>query len=368
MNLGSLIRQHENEERVETPAAVPASGTLSAGTVGSTGGHEYVESVNPVLPGKTDPAAFAAHIAGCVRSGVRAEIHAYVLVVDGLRAYEGDPTLSERFLRALVVENLIPKRSARLGLDKSKVSMLRKIGNSAELLLDYRIFKYLRPGRSLLYHVVLLYEALPGTHAERISLLVALFESEGQVSRRFLIDQIKRAEIAAQHPKAEERDPWQGETTFESFDLILGTVGPREARRLSEDPADRLPRCQRVHEHISEDSVFVGIARLADLMAVESKLLPGCGFGAISRVFLLREPVEPNVTDAQVIVVAMRGNSDRVRLNDCEWLPPDARLDPVALALRLFPDAKNKLHLFAHADTAGWCSIVGEANWSLSDV
>jgi hypothetical protein len=32
------------------------------------------------------------------------------------------------------------------------------------------------------------------------------------------------------------------------------------------------------------------------------------------------------------------------------------------------PDANSRLHLFASAQTDGWCSIVGDENWSNANV
>jgi hypothetical protein len=303
-----------------------------------------------------------------MRAGTFSVIEACVLLVDGVRRFEADHELAENFLKALARENVIPKRSARLGIEKSKLSMLRKIGLHADLLLDARIFKYLPPGRSILFYVIRLYEVLSGDHQSRMERLVQLFEAEGSPSRDFLIEQVKLAERASQPDEPQTADPWVAGDSGERFDLILMTVLDRhDPRRLLADYADRTPFYLRVHERVANGAVGIVVARLVDLPVIENKLLPGCGFDGIARVFLLRDPIDPDVTDAQVIVVATRGQRDIEDLASFQWLPEVEPLDAVALALRLVPDAKSRLHLFASAESDGWNSIIGEANWSQAD-
>jgi hypothetical protein len=128
-----------------------------------------------LLLSKTDPVVFASRIGEGMRAGVRSVIGACVLLFEADRLFDTDPRLLDQFFLALVDENVIPKRSARLGnVGKSKFSMLRKIGKHADLLLDDGIFRFLESGYSVLYHVILLYEALPGDHQYRLARLHAL--------------------------------------------------------------------------------------------------------------------------------------------------------------------------------------------------
>ena len=129
-------------------------------------------------------------------SGARSMIDACVLLHHGMLSCDDENALKDAFLRELASNNVIPKRSSRTGegFEKSKLSMLRKIGANAGLLLDEHLFKYLEPGRSILFHVVRLYEELQGDHEERVAELVKRFSMQGALSRSFLIGQIKLEE------------------------------------------------------------------------------------------------------------------------------------------------------------------------------
>jgi hypothetical protein len=328
---------------------------------------EQGSAVSELLPGKTDPTVLAQRVAEGIRAGVRSVIEACLLLVEALRLLETDSLLLDQFRLALVGENVIPRRSARLGFEKSHLSMLRKIGEFAFLLLDDAIFRYLEPGRSILYYVIRLYEELSGSHRDRIARLVELFEAEGGLSRDFLIEQVKKAERTRQPDTVQAADPWLLATSDRDYDCILMTpIGRRDIRRLV-DYADRPPLCLRVHERVSKDAIGIAIARLVDLPTIENKLFPGCGFASISRVLIPQQPADPDVTNTQVVVIATRGQRNSSDLAEFHWLAGAASIDPVSLASRLVPDAENRLHLFATAESDGWNSIIGEANWSPSD-
>jgi hypothetical protein len=345
------------------------SGTLAAKVAGLDSnpliravGQSVLDSF--VLPGKTDPTVLARQVAEGMRAGVRSVIEACVLLFQAFQIFEADPKLLEYFCAALVSENVIPRRSARLGFEKSHLSMLRKIGEFAFLLLDDAIFRYLEPGRSILYYVIRLYEELSGSHLDRIARLAELFEAEGGLSRDFLIEQVKKAERTRQ-PDTVQADPWLSATS--DYDCILMTpIGRRDIRRLV-DYADRPPLCLRIHERVSKDAIGIAIARLVDLPTIENKLFPGCGFASISRVLIPQQPADPDVTNTQVVVIATRGQRNSGDLPKFQWVAGAASIDPASLASRLVPDAENRLHLFATAESDGWNSIIGEANWSPSD-
>ncbi|MHC6157819.1 hypothetical protein ACVSQB_39435 [Bradyrhizobium elkanii] len=325
------------------------------------------DSERAFLPSKRDPAALAAEVAEGMLSGAGNVISACVKLNEGERSFAGDPDLTSQFIDALVRENVIPRRSARLGeFDRSKLAMLRKIGEQSSLLLDTEISKYLQPGYSVLYHTIRLYEELPGDHDQRLAKLIEICAAEGHLSREFLILEIKKAQRTGKPETAE--DAQLPVLEGESYDLILLDLrSGRYRSRWSQDYGERMPLFARVHESVSDSAVAICIARLKDLPIVGGKLLPGCGFGTISRALLTQIPADADVTDAELLVIGERGGSNRVQLTGFEWLPPEVPLDPVALATRLVPDAVNRLHLFASVETAGWRSVVGDANWSYAD-
>jgi hypothetical protein len=193
-----------------------------------------------LLPGKTDPLTLASRIAERIHSGVRSMIEACILVNEGVKFFEADRDMLDQFRWALVNAHVIPSRSARLGdVDKSKLSMLRKIGEYADLLLEEKLFKFLEPGRSILYHVIRLYELLLGDHQCRLARLVELFEAQGSLTRGFLIDQINLAKRATESDSDQVADPWASAARDMDFDCIVATlVERRDVRRLEQIPAD----------------------------------------------------------------------------------------------------------------------------------
>jgi hypothetical protein len=337
--------------------------------VGLEGATEPPFAVPGVLPGKTNPVALGDLVVSGLRSSVRAVIDACVLVAGTVRRFEGDPGSLYEFLDVLAGGNVIPRKQARLGSKSSKLSKLRKIGDYAELLGRNEIIKHLEPGYTVNYHVTLLYDALPGDEDARVKRLVQILEAEGGLSREFLIEQTRLAEQAARLQADPEADLWNADTVSardRDFDLILLTPTRRDLQRLGEDYAGEVPWCLRVHERVAVKAIAMSLPRLRIFRRSEVGLLPSCGFENISHVFLVREPVDADVTGAQVIVIAERGvGGDHIP--DFQWLPDGESLDDGYLASRLVPDAKNKLHAFASAPSDGWCSIVGEANWGRSD-
>jgi hypothetical protein len=323
-----------------------------------------------ILLGKSDPVIFARSVGEGMRSGVRSVIKACVQLRDAVKLFEGDPSLLDQFRRALVDENVIPKRSARLGnVENSKLSMLRTIGERANLLLDDQVFRFLEPGYSVLYHVVRLYDDLPGDHQQRTSRLVELFEAQGGLSREFLIDQISLLKQAREANETEAPDPWD-DKPLQKFDLVLmAPVVRNDLRRLAENygDGDRGPLCLNFHQRVAKDAVGIVIARMVDLPMIENKMLPGCGFASISRILIPHAPLSPDVTDVPVLVIATRGRPQNLCVETFDWLPHDQVIAPVSLAAQLAPNAKNRVHLFAPAKLEGWCTIRGDANWEPTD-
>jgi hypothetical protein len=320
------------------------------------------------LPGKTDYSILALEIAHGIRAGARSMIDACVLLHQGLLGCEGDAALKDGFLRALASENVIPKKSSRTGegFEKSKLSMLRKIGAHADLLLDESLFQFLEPGRSILFHVVRLYEELPGDNQQRKAELVRRFSAQGGLSRRFLIDQIKLEEQARdKNEKEKSAEPWvsgiNAREASQDFDLVLLTPSDDEVRRLDQYPFDEFSRRFIGDLRLSNDGYAIAVVRLADIGKVE-RLLGAFGFSQVSHVLLTHEPVDPIVTGSTVVLVGERAVTNGIDPHALQWLAPGQPLDVHDLAVRLYPNAKNRLHLFASAETDGWCSVIGQAD------
>jgi hypothetical protein len=338
----------------------PTNGIYSTGSHVKARSADRGDARTDFLPSKTDPTVLARQVAVGMRAGARSVIEACIVVFQALRQFEPGSNLRDQFRMALVSENVIPRRSARLGIDDSKLSMLKKIGEYAHVLLDDEIIRYLEPGRSVLFHVIRLFEELPGNHADRTAHMAELFEAEGNLSRDFLIDQVNKAMRAREPANLNAVDPWTSGTGDRDFELILAVLDGRRSRRLNEEFVDPLPCCQRIHERASEDAVFVVVASLSDLGIVQDKLLAGFAY---QRILLLHDPLDPDVTEAQVAVVSTRTRKNCNSTTKFQWMPHGEPLDATSLAEKFAPHAKKKLRLFATEQSEGWISIIGKTNW-----
>jgi hypothetical protein len=297
-------------------------------------------------------------------------IDACVLLHDGMLGCDGDAALKDTFLVELAAKNVIPKRSSRTGegFEKSKLSMLRKIGANADLLLDERLFKYLEPGRSILFHLVRLYEELQGGHEQRVDELVKRLSVQGALSRRYLIDQIKLEEKAnGKGQKEKSAELWavkvKTDSDTDDFDVVLLTPSQEALTRLDQYSFDELSRQLLGNFRISNDGCGIAVVRLADISKVE-RLLQAIGLVRVSQVLLPYVPDGPIVTDETVVVFGERSSAVCIDLDALEWLLPEEALDVHGLAGRLLPTAKSRLHLFASAETEGWSSLIDQTDGS----
>jgi len=97
---------------------------------------------------------------------------------------------------------------------------------------------------------------------------------------------------------------------------------------------------------------------------IENKLLPLCGFRRLSRVLLAQRPTSPDITDAEIIIMAERGKMRLSPPEDGGWLDDAGPIDSLAIAARLCPDASSRLQVFAPAQADGWRCLVGDDSWA----
>lgn len=300
--------------------------------------------------------SLAQQVAAHALGGAKAMIAGCVLVAKALDRFPQGSAARKAFIDALVHQNVIPRRSSRIGeFDLSKLSMLRKIGENAALLLSEDLIAHLQPGYSVLYHMVRYYEVLDGDHASRIARLADAFSREGHLTRDFLSARIKEAEKrhATKPPPAFDALEKSGEL----FDLIHAVPTPTDLKRLREHYQSP-PPCLRVYERVAKEATAVILVPLKDLATVEDRLLPGCGFSSVSKVYLVHQPSQADVTDVPVIVVAHRSRQPLVYV---DWELGDLDLD--VLVERLAPGARCKLYLFANTETSGFACLIKDANW-----
>jgi hypothetical protein len=330
-----------------------------------------------------DPAAQASLIATAWRGGVDAVINAGVLMMESLRAFGDDPERLDAFMNGLVAVHVLTPKEARLRLVSPKLVKLRTIGEHEDFLRRKEIASYLGPSYSTIYQLIVVFRTLPeGDDEQRVKRLVGILEGcPDEITREYLSDETNRLKQTRKADKAKQAAVNQtaaesaaGETirdlaqTQQQFKLVLLTPRERDLKRLSDNYADgdTLKRCLPLVQALQQsDSVSVIIvARVFDLPVIVDRLLPLCGFARPSRVLLARQPKSPDVTDAEIVIIAERG---KVRLDlprDGVWLDEEGTINASAIAARLYPDAARKLHVFAAARTEGWTSMIGDDSWA----
>jgi hypothetical protein len=331
--------------------------------------------------GKNDANTEGARVVEGLRSGVLATINACVRTFKAVCTFKDDADAIDAFLIPLVEAGILSPREARLGLASPKLAMLCKVGEYADRLLDDRIIQYCLKkdwsGYTLLYGVAVLFDQTSNDQddATRIGQLADTLQRKEVENRQDILHLTRALKQAKRNESAGDaglinrfQSPVPAEI-FRGYDLVLSAPTPFHLRKLRDDDfTGPLPRCLRIGEIVADSAIFAVLAPLSDLPVIENKLLPGCGFaGAPPRVFLLHLPDDPEITGARMLVVAERRLGDIVRSYDAGWLPQGEPVDPFALAAQLAPDARHKLNLFASADVDGYRSIIGQANWSLTD-
>lgn len=370
------IMQSGAAAQAATITSAPRLGGVHVIIEGSEDDHDQkVRAARPIglfLPGKSDAAAEAALVVSGFRSGVRAVIDACVRTFETVQRFGDDPVSIDAFLAGLVDGNLISRSEARLGKASPKLVKLCTIGANCGLLSREEVFEHLVPGYSVIYQALVLYNTLQGSEDDRFNQLVRILREERPVSREALIARTAAAKAANKGlesvPAAVDRHVGPVADIRHTHDFVLLTPDrTRHFSRLNEDYLDRPGFSQLAHDLLAQEATAVVVARLADLPLIENKLLPMCGFEGMSRVFLIREPLDADVTHAEIAVLAKRGPRDDAIKEEFEWFPRGEALDAALLWSRLAPNATRKLHLFASEKRNGWTSIIGEANWNQTD-
>jgi hypothetical protein len=362
----------------------------SAVSFESPNSHQY-----PFYHGKSGPAAEGARVVEGLRAGPLATIEACVATVESKRKYQDKLEAITAFLKPLVEAKVLSSSEARLGLASPKLSMLCKIGEYAPRLRHPAILGYLLDtgvsGHTLIYQVAVLLDQTQDGQGEdaRTQQLVDLLRERKVETRQGMLQltkELKRpkgvhaatSQVPTEHamedsgvdnkdgalgPISVERDEIDGK-----FDFVLAVPGPTDLRGLQDYYEGTPPKCLRTGESVTEEATLVVVSALANLPVIVEKLIPFCGFGGVPiRVFLSRAPAAPEITGEQVIIVTERGSSGRAQVSEIEWISQTVAIDPLSIAARLVPDAKNKLCLFASAETDGWQSVIGDSNWSQAD-
>jgi hypothetical protein len=342
--------------------------------------------------GTSEAATEGAEVALGMRSGPLSTIDAcektYFTL---LKIQSDDHETMDAFLRPLADAKILSNSEKELGRSSPKLSRLSKIGEYADRLRDKRIIEFLMEvasdGYMPLYQIAVIFDQTSDGREEgvRIQQVVDTVRSKGaktlddlrNISRQMKSEKRGASEkntnltIAGLGPMLRPAEPTTngGIQTNPSYDLVVAVLRRSDERKLREWQASdgHLPRCLQVSPSVTENAAMVVVAPVSAFPVVSDKLLPCCGFEGVSpRVRLVANPADPDVTDALAVFIVSRSPVP-LPYSELAWLPADRTLDAIELATRLVPGAKNKLQLFADVSADGWDSIIGNANWGVTD-
>ena len=150
-----------------------------------------------------------------------------------------------------------------------------------------------------------------------------------------------------------------------TFDLLVVTPNREELNLVGHNYADSslLDRALPIRLVMDRGAAALILTPLRDLPIIADRLLPLCGFGSLSRIAQVRQPTSADATEAEFLIIAQRHGSlfDLPAIGP--WLADSGPLAVCAVAEKLYPDAKRKLHVFASAPADGWSSLIGGACW-----
>jgi hypothetical protein len=335
-----------------------------------------------------DPAREAELVVADLGASTEALIGACVRVRDAVERFRGDREREDAFLGGLVGGRVLPQAEAMLGFSGSpKLCKFRSIGDHATILLRPKLLSLLTnaDGYSVIYGVVLVFEAIPGDEEAKVAELVRILSAcPGTPSREFLAEakkDVERRARAATKPAAPSTStgdspaPVLADTNINADPkvgpladllLLLVTPGPDDWRLLRETYPDErtLSRSLPLHELVGPRAAVIIFGQVRDLATIQTILLPLCGFaGRFPQLLLARRPSGPDVTGAGVIVTAVRGGMRLAAIEDLDLWNGDS-IDPIATAARLAPEAVERVHAFAPAKAAGWRCLIGDATWT----
>ena len=323
-----------------------------------------------------DAASTAARVLNHRATAVSEEVSSCAVLIDGIDRFADHKSERDLFLNPLMDSKVLSKADASLLFDgkDSQVSMLRKVAENKEIILDPRILALLSPGASTYYQVLKLWEDV---NFDITSVVSILKKKDGPVTRRFVESERALLQAPAEKPTPNVVDSTVGNSSPspDSDDAkepavevasstgtvaaLLLTPTKQDVAKLRKDYlAEGMPACLRMET--ANKAALIIATKMVDVPVLADKL--ECwGFNRISHVYLLSPPQSPDLTQAEVLAVCERGSARIKELKD--W--PETK-DAEELANNILGELSGpKTHLFAKARSPGWNSVVGEENWKL---
>lgn len=357
----------------QTLAAAPAPALLQRKSLPTAGDENVV-----------DPQQEARLVARDWSGGVEAIINVGLRICRYLQRFARQPAQIDTFIMELEKMGVLTRNEARQGVHSPKLVKLRVIGEHAELLRHPDIGRYLGPSYPVMYQLVVLFKEIEGDDNQKMRhLLEALAGAvdhdddkfRAAVTREYLSNQT----AAVKSKKKSKKSPEQARPTsvagregtslsklVESGaqrDLIAMDVTGR-GKVFGDDyaPGCGLADCLPIFKVAGDRSSIVVLGKLSDFPAIETKLLPACGFQHKPEVLLLRKPAAPLVTEAEILITAQRGGVVPELSAIHDWLVERQPIDLNDLAQRLYPAATTRLRAFAEAAAEGWTCLLGDGN------
>jgi hypothetical protein len=115
-----------------------------------------------------DPVIVAQRFLQHRAASVQEEVSSTVVVSEGWASFSNDEDKLQQFLEELARAKVLTQAEVAQGLtgktSNSTMSKLRKIREHRDVILHPKILPFLQAGYSVLYELILLYEALEETH------------------------------------------------------------------------------------------------------------------------------------------------------------------------------------------------------------
>ena len=387
-------------EEVE-PSVEPVEAALRAETE-----RVFTHGENPVEETRTgevsDPLNAAQAVINFRAASVREQLLSTVALSDGFQAFKDDKAKLKQYLQVLVDAKLLTNAEID-NPDGARLSKLKTIAEHVSILLDKRIVKYLEPGYSLLYELILLWKRLPTTSDPTDRLRTILQFSDGPIKREWLKSQHakpkpitalkpllkKKEDVAVKSADAATEKP----ETFDVGELKEAIIEPPVKRSMPVTAVSPLPEKvtgsaiepivavlmspspEDVTRLLADPSMWVGSnwlssaeavllveAKLGDLLAI-SDFVSGLSFARCSHIYLLSKPQDPDLITNKVLAVYERGGTS-LPVGLLKWPKEKATIE---LANRLLDGVEgHRIHVFAESPAEGWESVVGDANWQAS--
>lgn len=340
------------------------------------------------------PADVVAQFVANRSRGVVGEVESTVVLANGLKGFKNDAGKLQAFLGGLRdAKALSEAEAADLADNKSpsRVSMLTTVAEYRDDLLDPRICPFLSSGTSTLYQIVLLIKEVKKGQ-EGLDRVADIFsECDGDISRSWVEKRRKKLRTGvglnespdeASEGEVAEIDP--NDAPSIQSDMAENAVAEaavskaknaEQAERLvtallitaTDDLMERFGKdlegranspCVKISGDIGANAVLIVDATAKTLLSM-STIIGSLGFSRCVQAGLLSDPVGHDLASSRVMAVFSRGNIELPTFN--RW-HTDA--DAATLAGQMLEGiAGRHVHLFADAETEGWESVIGEANW-----